>query len=249
MHLRRFHLYLLGALLLTVVGPVVFSRPGGQRGKGGRPDRTAVHLMVWNLFAKGKDSIDVNAMQFPEGMQFLGDRMRQSWSDFLQKKGITNGVMTRELYLEHARDGPRALLGGVGGRPKGGSQGGPPPPRPEDPKEPAPRIEGARAGQPGGAVVLPDKSHPAREGENRPAVYRVGKLPKGLPPWFAQLDKDNDGQVGLYEWKAAGKATTEFLSMDANGDGFLTAEEVLRFLKVHKKPARPGAGAPADTGN
>jgi hypothetical protein len=91
----------------------------------------------------------------------------------------------------------------------------------------------------GSATVAPPS--PSENDEGRPTVYRVGKLPKGLPSWFSQLDRDNDGQVGLYEWKAAGRSTSEFLAMDANGDGFLTAEEVLRFQKAQKK------GAPATT--
>src|SRR5262249_13895572 len=36
--------------------------------------------------------------------------------------------------------------------------------------------------------------------DRRPVIHRAGKLPKDLPPWFAQLDTDNDAQVGLYEW-------------------------------------------------
>lgn len=63
----------------------------------------------------------------------------------------------------------------------------------------------------------------------RPTVYRAGKLPKGLPPWFEQLDTDKDGQIGLYEWRKAGKSLEEFAEIDANGDGFITFEEALRF--------------------
>jgi hypothetical protein len=71
--------------------------------------------------------------------------------------------------------------------------------------------------------------------ERQPAAYRAGKLPRGLPAWFAQLDRDGDGQVGLYEWKQADRPIDEFEAMDLNGDGFLTAEEVLRFLKAQKQ--------------
>src|SRR5438105_2074321 len=47
--------------------------------------------------------------------------------------------------------------------------------------------------------------------DKRPVVYRAGKLPdKGLPSWFKQLDTDGDGQVALYEWRAAGKDIYEF---------------------------------------
>ena len=66
-------------------------------------------------------------------------------------------------------------------------------------------------------------------------VYRAGKLPKELPPWFAQMDEDKDGQVGLYEWKKAGRPVNEFLAMDLNGDGFVTVEEALRYTKIQSK--------------
>jgi len=80
------------------------------------------------------------------------------------------------------------------------------------------------------------------EEEKRAVVYRVGKLPKGLPAWFAQLDGDKDGQVGLYEWKASGKSVAEFMALDHNGDGFLTVEEVLRDQRlVARKAAANGS--------
>ena len=60
-------------------------------------------------------------------------------------------------------------------------------------------------------------------------------MPKELPAWFEEADKDKDGQVGLYEWKASGKSVSEFMAMDLNGDGFITAEEVLRHQRVAAK--------------
>jgi hypothetical protein len=62
----------------------------------------------------------------------------------------------------------------------------------------------------------------------RPTVYRAGHLPAELPTWFNQSDTDHDGQVGLYEWKACGGNVEEFLRLDLNHDGFITAEEFLR---------------------
>ncbi|HEX4591201.1 MAG TPA: EF-hand domain-containing protein, partial [Gemmataceae bacterium] len=38
------------------------------------------------------------------------------------------------------------------------------------------------------------------EEEKRQTVYRFGKLPKEVPAWFAEMDVDKDGQVGLWEW-------------------------------------------------
>ena len=71
---------------------------------------------------------------------------------------------------------------------------------------------------------------PKEEEDARPTVYRAGKLPKGLPPWFEQLDLNKDGQVSLAEWRNAGKPVKEFAAMDRNDDGLLTPEEVLRFM-------------------
>jgi Ca2+-binding EF-hand superfamily protein len=78
---------------------------------------------------------------------------------------------------------------------------------------------------------------PAQEERKPPVVYRADKLPRELPAWFAQLDSDHDGQVGLYEWKASGKTIQEFDEMDSNKDGFLTVDEVLRFVNKGKTPA------------
>jgi len=73
-----------------------------------------------------------------------------------------------------------------------------------------------------------DDDKPKTIPEEKRVVYRIGSLPKELPSWYTELDKDKDGQIGLYEWKAAGKDVKEFLDMDANKDGFVTVEEILR---------------------
>jgi hypothetical protein len=62
----------------------------------------------------------------------------------------------------------------------------------------------------------------------RPDVYRYGNMPANLPAWFAEIDTDQDGQIGLYEWKAKGWPTEQFRNLDRNDDGFLTVDEVLR---------------------
>jgi hypothetical protein len=67
-----------------------------------------------------------------------------------------------------------------------------------------------------------------QQDESRPVVYRAGRLPQGMPPWFAQYDRDADAQVGLYEWKSSGRPIAEFEGMDRNDDGFITIAEVLR---------------------
>jgi Ca2+-binding EF-hand superfamily protein len=319
---------LLVGLLLAVIGPMVLSQDprqggfggrgggfGGKRGGGGMfGDPTA----FWDQVAQGKDSINVNDVQFPPQMSFFADRIRERWSNFLQTKGITNGIMTKELYLEsseQARRDMQARFGGGKFGPPGGGMGGPGGGTSADPKAEAARIDdearrtfafldrnkdgvidreeasqsralrdfdrwdlnkdgkisvdeyieahkaeqarrmmggpgGGRGGfGPGGGGPGPVISDEIPEEERKAIVYRAGNLPKELPPWFAQLDTDNDGQVGLYEWKAAGRPVIEFLSMDANGDGFLTVEEVLRFQRMtnknNPKSQQGGANGPA----
>lgn len=95
-------------------------------------------------------------------------------------------------------------------------------------------------------IVTPPTEEKEEE-VRRPILYRVGKLPKELPSWFEELDKDIDGQVGLYEWRKDGRDLYEFETMDFNADGLLTPEEVLKFFKVgeddKKKIATNGRSA------
>jgi Ca2+-binding EF-hand superfamily protein len=90
----------------------------------------------------------------------------------------------------------------------------------------------------------------AVEAESRPVVYRTGKLPKELPPWFQQLDTDHDAQIGLYEWRASGRSIEEFEQIDRNKDGFLTVEEVLHYTASQgKNGSRPVAFGPGMSGD
>jgi len=45
-----------------------------------------------------------------------------------------------------------------------------------------------------------------------------------LPEQYTAQDLDNDGQLGLYEWKLS--LITQFRTLDTNGDGFLTPREL-----------------------
>jgi Ca2+-binding EF-hand superfamily protein len=90
------------------------------------------------------------------------------------------------------------------------------------------------AGFGSGMTIIAGQPEPEEE-EPKQVVYRAGKLPKGLPGWFEQLDTDKDAQVGLYEWLAGGRTLGEFQQMDRNGDGFLTVQEVLNYLGRNKQ--------------
>jgi hypothetical protein len=67
-----------------------------------------------------------------------------------------------------------------------------------------------------------------REGSQMIEPARIpAALPPGLPDWFHLLDADQDGQVGLYEWRASRWPVAEHGRLDRNGDALLTAEELL----------------------
>lgn len=101
---------------------------------------------------------------------------------------------------------------------------------------------GFMPGLPTAPIKLPEEEEPKR------VVYRAGKLPKELPPWFQQIDKDGDGQIGLYEWKNSGRPLDEFFKIDRNGDGFLTVEEVLHYVANQNKANGKGPASPGGNG-
>lgn len=98
-------------------------------------------------------------------------------------------------------------------------------------------------GGPGTASPAPHDTKPD-DADDRPAVFRAGKLPPGLPDWFLRLDADGDGQVGLYEWRTSGRPLAEFADIDRNGDELITPDEMLRYLADHPeaKAAVPPSG-------
>lgn len=72
-------------------------------------------------------------------------------------------------------------------------------------------------------------------------------------------DKDQDGQIAFYEWRAwEGKSLSEFTKLDLNGDGFITPREILQIrgpepdeqaaalaANSRQSPGRDGAGRPS----
>jgi len=94
----------------------------------------------------------------------------------------------------------------------------------------------APIGAPGGPPLTEE------EERKRPTLIRAGNLPREFP--FAALDRDGDGQIGLYEWKEAGRRIADFLPMDLNNDGFVTVDEYFRWKKQSDELAmKNGSGA------
>jgi hypothetical protein len=73
----------------------------------------------------------------------------------------------------------------------------------------------------------------------KPYKYRspADRLPKGLPSWFINKDKDGDGQVLMAEYATVwtDAVAAEFASRDPSGDGVITPDEVPTSEKEKKK--------------
>src|SRR5579872_4336844 len=97
---------------------------------------------------------------------------------------------------------------------------------------------------------------PDAKAEAKPKKVRRPVTVK-LPDQYRSKDTDKDGQIGMYEWPRSDYAT--FRKLDLNGDGFLTAQELIRgpsskkasiSLAAAPKPAvesspAPGSAAPS----
>ena len=183
-------------------------------------------------------------------MDEASDRLRGSFALY-DKNG--DGAIDRTEFAAYMTD--RMSNGGRGGPGGPGNFGGPSGTNPFQPGFP-PQAGNWQGGPPPGDWSQNrddrsgrDKRRGEEEEDPRPVVYRYGKLPKEIPDWFEKLDTDHDGMVGLYEWRRAGRKTETFVEMDLNGDGYLTADEWLRFskLQLEKKPGdddEEGGGTP-----
>ena len=314
MRLTRYHLFLLGGLFLMVMGPLAFTQPGPGGSKGGKGGGKGGFdpANIFTLLSGGKDSFDVKTVQLQSwGRGPTPEEQKDAMLVFLQTKGVTNGVMTKDLYVEHFQQRMTEMR--AQREAKGKQDGGTPPAPGASPAAPQDveaearaqfamhdtdkngslsveemqnaRMKGSRIfderdkwdADKNGTIELPEyieyyKARMARranggkgnqnptppttesvkpvEEEKRAVVFRTGKFPKELPAWFEEADKDKDGQVGLYEWKATNKPVRDFLAMDLNGDGFLTVEEVLRYQRATVKAttsATPGSSSSGTT--
>ena len=212
-------------------GPTGGWPPRAGADKGGRGGFQLDPNMIFSMLSKGQDYL-TEADYLANPMAQRDPNAKDQIESFMQRNGIPNGQLTREQFAQFfqermaERQAERQARQGADGTPDAGlRRRRRPTPTPNDGDEP----------------VIEDK---------RPTVFRANNLPKqGLPPWFAQLDTDKDGQVGLYEWKQAGRSQSEFQTWDLNGDGFITVEEAMRTFKktqgTNVAGGAPASGAPS----
>jgi len=161
--------------------------------------------------------LDANSDGFltPEELQAAGKMGSRLYDSREQYDLNKDGKIDVNEYIEYYK-ARMSQWGDKGGKGKGKGDGG-------DKGDKGSRVNWTRDIEEDKPKGIPDVKR---------IVYRFGHLPKDLPKWYEELDKDKDGQVGLYEWKAAGREVAEFLAMDANGDGFVTVEEIYRYQKA-----------------
>jgi hypothetical protein len=147
--------------------------------------------------------------------------MKASSRRMMESRGLPplpeTGEWTKNQFLEFASKVVAAQSGSDGGSWNGmnnnwgnGGQGWP--------------------GGPGGPGGDPRRDEKKKEEDKSLVAVRYGKLPAGLPDWFTEDDSDKDGQIGLYEWRQAGKDLRDFAEMDLNNDDLISPQEYLRYV-------------------
>ena len=99
------------------------------------------------------------------------------------------------------------------------------------------------AATPGGQTLPKQDNVPAPTKTAKKSSERTRKSLEDLPQSIQSLDKDADGQIGLYEWPR--ETLNQFTELDTNDDGFLTPKELLtaqRKALTAKKSRQPSAG-------
>lgn len=192
--------------------PGQFGGPGfGGGGKGGMSEEDAVRRF------KEADRDQDGRLSWDEA----SSRTRENWAEIDVNQDRYVDLDEYRAYIAR-RFGPNAQ-----------QQGGPP----QYGMQPQYGNDFRGTGEGGGYPGQGGFGGPGRREEKKDDFtnvgIRYGKLPPGLPDWFAEYDTDKDGQINMYEWRTVGgKSVAEFRELDANGDGFIAPLELIRVTNV-----------------
>jgi len=169
--------------------------------------------MMFDRMSGGKPTIDANTYQSRWDPQ-AGQKMRE----FLSKKGISNGQMTKDLFGEYMKEQMAARMagggGGMGGFGRGdrGDRGGPP-----------------GAGGPPGMMFNAGNGGPPGFG-GAPGMMAPQANPEEMArEKFKQYDKNSDGILQADEQPDEMKA--EMAKFDGNKNSQIEFEEYKEFFK------------------
>lgn len=93
-----------------------------------------------------------------------------------------------------------------------------------------------------------DRSRDSSSGSGKSSkkvVKPKERVTKVLPEDYRSKDKNGDGQIGLYEWDRS--AFAKFYELDRNGDGLLTADELIAATKKPSSSKSSGSKSTAVT--
>ena len=198
----------------------------------------------------------------PDEIGFMRDMYSRAGIDvsrpISQQEFIQASTKIREQFEQARSSGDfsqfRRPDGGGGGPPSSGGGppsfgGGPPGGGPPGSSERRPDESSDRDSRRGDRRDDKDKegdrrgdSSSSSKSSKKTAKPKV-RVTKDLPSDYRDKDKNGDGQIGLYEWDR--KAFAQFFDLDRNGDGLLTADELIAATKKSTTKSTTSSGSTA----
>jgi Ca2+-binding EF-hand superfamily protein len=107
MRLTRTHLFICCLLVAGIVGSVALTQmPGGRGGMGGGRGFGPPPEAIFKMYAGEAESFDVNKVEIPEMLRGFEtpEKQKERMLTFLQKKGVTTGIMKKEYFGDYLQE-------------------------------------------------------------------------------------------------------------------------------------------------